>query len=299
MTRCLLEERTCAVVGMGSIGKRHFSILSEIFNETYAVSCSSSAKNIYRSPEKLFQHAQPSYIVVANETHKHLETLIQLKKLGYKGKILIEKPLFTQVSDILISDKENIFVGYNLRYSKIVEKIKITLKGKKIFSADFYAGQYLPDWRPGTDYSKSYSAHEKFGGGVTRDLSHEIDMCAYLCGDIYEVVGKKQNSNFLDITSEDVASFIIKTNKNTLCSVRMDYLNKIPTRKIMLNTEIGTINADLINHTFELNGDFHKLEETRDSTYRKMHLDILLNEGKNACTFKQGIDILEVIEQIT
>ena len=51
-----------------------------------------------------------------------------------------------------------------------------------------YAGQCLPTWRPESDYKNTYSAKSEKGGGVLRDLSHEIDLCLSLVGLIKIIV---------------------------------------------------------------------------------------------------------------
>ena len=50
---------------------------------------------------------------------------------------------------------------------------------------------YLPNWRK-TNYENNYSS-KKMGGGVTNDLSHEIDYLQWLFGDIKKIFKKKKN----------------------------------------------------------------------------------------------------------
>ena len=42
---------------------------------------------------------------------------------------------------------------------------------------------YLPQWRK-KNYKKSYSSNAKLGGGVSLDLSHEIDYIQWIFGNI-------------------------------------------------------------------------------------------------------------------
>ena len=43
-------------------------------------------------------------------------------------------------------------------------------------------GQYLPDWRPGTDYKSGVSAQKDLGGGALLELSHELDYLQWFFG---------------------------------------------------------------------------------------------------------------------
>ncbi|WP_298654045.1 Gfo/Idh/MocA family oxidoreductase, partial [uncultured Proteiniphilum sp.] len=68
-----------------------------------------------------------------------------------------------------------------------------------------------PDWRPNTDYKKSYSAKKEEGGGVSIDLIHEWDYLIYLFGFPQEVYNLQGKFSHLDINSEDLESAINAT----------------------------------------------------------------------------------------
>jgi len=108
-------------------------------------------------------------------TCNHYNSFMELNESGYSGKLLIEKPVFLEPCPIPQSGFEKVFVAYNLRFHPVIQKLHEFVKGKEVYSIQAYVGQYLPDWRPGTDYSKCYSASKAQGGGVLRDLSHELD----------------------------------------------------------------------------------------------------------------------------
>ena len=66
---------------------------------------------------------------------------------------------------------------------------------------------HLPSWRKNIDYKKSYSSDYRKGGGVTNDLSHEIDLANYLVGiDKFKIAVKSKISN-LKIKADDFSYF--------------------------------------------------------------------------------------------
>ena len=117
---------------------------------------------------------KPTYVVISQETNKHLTSLKEVLKFGYTGKILLEKPLSTVYRSIknLNFNTDKIFLGYNLRFHSFIEKLKKILDKEKVLSASVYTVQYLPDLRPLRDYKKTYSSRKKDGGGVLLELSH-------------------------------------------------------------------------------------------------------------------------------
>jgi Predicted dehydrogenases and related proteins len=166
-------EQTVLVIGYGSIGKRHSDVLNNLGYKVVVVSRRNFKRsNFYSNIEEALSKEDIQYIVIANETNMHLHTLQKLNYLGYRGKLLIEKPLALTSN---INFHPDIFVGYNLRFHPIIQKVKKMLRNTKVLSVNCYVGQYLPTWRPNTDYTKCYSASKDLGGGVLNDLSHELD----------------------------------------------------------------------------------------------------------------------------
>ena len=78
-------------------------------------------------------------------------------------------------------------VGYNLRYlpslSRFRDLINEGLVGGPL-SVRCEIGQYLPNWRPDTDYRTGVTARSDLGGGVLLELSHEIDYLRWIFGEV-------------------------------------------------------------------------------------------------------------------
>ena len=66
---------------------------------------------------------------------------------------------------------------------------------------------HLPSWRKNIDYEKSYSSDYKKGGGVTNDLSHEIDLANYLVGINKIKIAVKSKISNLKIKADDFSHF--------------------------------------------------------------------------------------------
>lgn len=287
------------IIGYGSIGKRHAEIMEEN-NKEVTIFTSRQLKisnKIINAWDEIHDINYYDYIIVANETSKHLSTLKRLTELNYSGKIMVEKPLFNDYCNDNFNHKQNIFIGYNLRFHPIIRKIKTLIKEEKILSIQCYTGQYLPTWRPGTDYKKSYSADVKKGGGVLRDLSHELDYVLSFTNGWNDVTALGGHFSKLEIQSDDTFTILLSTPLCPSVSVQINYLDKICQREIIINTDNFTIKADLVNHLLNINGNIEKFNLSRNDTYELMHKDIL-NDQYKACTYFEGLEVMNLINSI-
>ena len=107
---------------------------------------------------------------------------MKIKNSKYDGLTLIEKPIFSKIPKKINFSATSTFVAYNLRFHPHIQRLTKDLRSETIISINAYVGQYLPNWRKNRDYTSVYSALKQKGGGVLRDLSHEIDYVALISG---------------------------------------------------------------------------------------------------------------------
>lgn len=293
------------IIGFGSIGKRHYDVLSklsEIRSIDLVTKQNIENKICYKSFEFVNNINQYDYFVIASETNKHFEQLNFLEKNVKDKLIFCEKPLFESKQDLEIKNNR-VFIGYVLRFYPLLEKLKEFVKKEKILLVNAKCGQYLPSWRPNTDYKNCYSAKKDEGGGVLLDLSHEIDYVQWLCGKINEIKSYQVKISDLEISSDDLSMLIGKTNKNILVNISMDYISKITHRKLLVETLEHAYELDFISNKL-IKKDKNGLEETygfsnleRNYMFEKMHLDIF-NQQKNVCTFKEALEVMDTISTI-
>jgi len=165
------------VIGFGSIGQRHSRILIEIGCEVAVLSRRSIDFAPHFTDLKIaLKDYKPGYVVIANRTNEHLQTLEDLIANDFSGHLMVEKPLFHQLSKVSSNSFNKTAVAYNLRSHILLKKLKRFLENAgQLITANIYVGSYLPNWRVNIDYTQSYSAKKSEGGGVLRDLSHELD----------------------------------------------------------------------------------------------------------------------------
>jgi len=294
------------IIGFGSIGKRHFEVLSA-FNKITSIDVVSKQNlediSSYFSLEGIKDLNIYEYFIVASETVKHFEQLKYICSQVEHKKILVEKPLYDKVYES-IETTNQIFTAYNLRFHPVLEKLSELLKYENVYYTNVICGQYLPTWRPGQDYRDSYSADIRQGGGVLRDLSHELDYITWLFGDIKKLDAINTKVSDLDINSDDIFTSIAISDRKVIINVSIDYISKTPMRRLIIHTQTSTIEADIVNNTIILsdkNSNTKNIEcesVDRNYTYTKMHEAILSSSYENICSFDEGSKIIDVIENI-
>jgi predicted dehydrogenase len=289
----------CLIIGFGSIGQRHAHILSRLGHEIFVVSSRKVRQfSSFSSLNTAITTVDFDYVVISNKTSEHFETLSLLSDAGYNKKILIEKPVFDKLYNMQGFSVANIFIGYNLRFNPILQDIRSLLMDKEIYSIHVYCGQYLPEWRPEREYSQSYSSSKKKGGGVLRDLSHELDYITWLTGDWEHVTALGGKFSKLDIDSDDVYCILAETKRCSAISLQINYLDLKAKREIIINADELSLKADLIENTLQYEDEIKNYKISRDTTYMEQHKAILNDDRETACTFEQGINILHLIESI-
>jgi predicted dehydrogenase len=115
-------------------------------------------------------------------------------------------------------------------------------------------GQYLPDWHPEEDYRTGVSARRDTGGGVLLDLSHEIDYVTALFGPARSVTGFVGHVSELEIETEDLAELVLECSEVPVASIRLDYLQRSPTRRCQVIGERGTLEWNYLDASVSLFG---------------------------------------------
>lgn len=284
------------VVGYGSIGARHTRLLRELGCNTAILSRhAAGVPAVYEDIAVALSEHEPDYVVIANPTSRHHDTLAELAAANFAGDVLVEKPLFDVVQPFPTSGFRRIGVGYNLRFTPVLRRLQELVSRETVLTVQAYVGQYLPDWRPETDYRCSYSAHANEGGGVLRDLSHELDYIGWLFGEWEAVTACGGHVSPLEIDSDDVFVVMMRTRRCPVLSVQMSYLDRDATRRVTVNTTSHTIEADLIGGRIAVDGvaEFHPSE--RDGSYLAMHRAMLSGEMGTVCSVEEGMATMNLI----
>lgn len=280
------------VVGSGSIAKRHINNLKEMFPDAFVICVSSSGRNIEPadvhadgvSPSIEAALAYPlKFAVIASPAPFHLEQAALLLKA--KVPVLIEKPLANTLLQVeafkplLLENRDRIDIGYNLRYMPAAIRMKELLEEKRIgavYSVQIEAGQYLPLWRPGTDYRNNVSAQSRLGGGVLLELSHELDYLVWLFGAFDRVFCVTKNTGYLEIDVEDAVSALFTREDGLTASIQMDFLQRKATRFCKVCGQFATLVWDLAENTICIYEDAQTKEYLyRDNSYERnqMYMD--------------------------
>jgi predicted dehydrogenase len=285
------------VVGYGSIGARHSRLLNELGCSTAVVSRRQiDFQLVYSNLASAIEAHRPGYVVLANPTSEHHRVLAELAAPGFAGRVLVEKPLFECLRPLPLHAFRSLAVAYNLRFHPVIQRLRNLLAGETVLTVQAYVGQYLPDWRPDTDYRQSYSASKIQGGGALRDLSHELDYLGWLFGDWRAMTALGGQVSPLEIDSDDIFVLLMQASRCPVVTVQVSYLDRVARRHIVINTENHAIEANLIDGTVTVDRQVERFDVGRDQTYLEMHSEFLGGDATILCSIEEGLATLQLIE---
>lgn len=251
------------VVGLGSIGRRHAGNLARLDPEarfTFVRRDAATDEFSTRLGASVVDDVDDvegdvDLAVVSTPSAQHADVLPDLIDRGWP--LIVEKPVVTEVADCDALDEHLRdapdavrVVGFNLRYLPSLRTARDLLHSGElgtVVRASLTAGQWLPDWRPGTDYRTGYSADRMRGGGVELDLAHEFDVARWFFGDVrvdHAVCGRFSE---LEIESNDTAVAVVSPESSAapVVTVQLDYVSRRRVRRYEIVGDRGTLVWDL------------------------------------------------------
>ena len=292
------------VIGYGSIGRKHLKILSEmdeleelfVLSKQKKVPCE-AIKNI----ESILK-IDPDYVIVSSPTSFHYEQLKFLDKNLQGKKILVEKPLFSTLEDLEIKNNR-VYIDYNLRFNPVIQSVKEIIRNQVIYSVNVFCGSDLRTWRNNISYNNSSSALKKLGGGVLLELSHELDYLRWIFGELEVTYAENTKISHLQIETDDFLSLNGLLSSDIRLHLDLNYFSNIPIRRMIIDGKDISLIADLINNSLRI---WRKGEEEtkdfpdyqRDQSFQEVHSNILYGRDENICSFKEGLEVMEIINKI-
>jgi predicted dehydrogenase len=283
-----------AVIGAGSIGRRHVNNLSLLHPDATIywlgnrgqINTEHSWQGVIFPTDLNALLAQPlDYCIIASPASCHDQHFDIL--CAHDIPLLVEKPLaatLAQASKMrqLAAQKPSLplAVGYCLRFLPALQQLQQHLQAGilgKILQVSCHVAQYLPDWRPQQDYRRSVSAQAALGGGALLELSHELDYLAKLFGPLRLLHAHLQHSGLLELDVEDQADLVLCSEDNTLIVLHQDFLQHNVQRRCVISGVFGRLEWDLVSNQVALVQGQQTQVLYQDAQYpsNTMYLDML------------------------
>ena len=315
------------IVGLGSIGKLHLRLARELMPSADIRVLRRKATNelpqysdgCFSSIEEAISFA-PQIAVIANPAPFHIITARSLAEIGVH--LFIEKPLSDSLDGVSqlfeVCKKQNIFLltGYNLRFLPSLQRFRNFLGENiigKVLSVHCEVGQYLPSWRPESNYRQGVSAKRELGGGALLELSHEIDYLRWIFGEVRWVKASLSRQSSLEIDVEDtvhiIMGFMPTTDKRKLiAAVNLDFIRHDTSRLCTAIGENGSLRWNGLTGVVSLyeSGakewrELFQHQHTPDESYLaewKNFISSITEDKAPLIAIEDGLKVLQIIEAV-
>ena len=302
------------IIGLGSIGQRHlrnvdFVLKGRGLSATFDVVEQRELDYLDAETRSLVARRFPSpaeigeydLAWITNPSQVHLETLRTVE--GRAKHVFVEKPVFVKsVPDGelgVLADESRFTVACPMRHTRPFAWLADFVRANRVFCARAICSSYLPEWRPGTDYRRTYAA-QPGSGGVKLDLVHEFDYLFALFGLPVESRLMEGKFSDLEIAAADDVSFVAKYAGMAL-ELHLDYYGRAARREIELYTADDVAVCDFIRHEvrFLRSGARVDLAEERDDYCRREEgyfLDFALGGKPNVNSIPYANRIIRFLE---
>lgn len=216
-----------AIVGMGTIGRRHLEAMKTLkeANPIAIVDPAEQAKEIalkenvqwFATIEEMFAEALPEGVIVCTPTEIHLAPTLSALEAGCH--VLVEKPISAnleeakEIQQVAKRVGRNVMVGHHRRYYGLMEDARRIVTSEKLGRLLAAHGQWTS--RKADDYFIPKWRQQYSSGPVLINLIHEIDILRFICGEIESVTAQLQ-TGFRGHPKEETAAIILKFKSGAL-----------------------------------------------------------------------------------
>jgi len=318
------------IAGLGSIGQRHFRLLRARLPDARIMvlrhsNCDEIIDGVDLCTTSIDKAVlfRPEIAIIAVPSPYHSEIAIALASV-YTN-LLVEKPIASNIKEAyllaeVVNSTDIVFqVGYNLRFLKSLQTFRAEiLSGRigRVASVRAEVGQYLPEWRPGSDWRNSVSARADLGGGVLLELSHEFDYLRWIFGEVKDVRGWMGRQGGLGLDVEDTLHAVLQFTEPVPVSaegvppvalVTLDFIRRDTVRRCVAIGETGTLIWDgvvskvLLSRPGDTNRVLFDKQPERDTIYANQlnaFIESVESGAPVASSASDGVAVMEIIEAL-
>lgn len=282
----------------------------------------------FKDYNELFEKAKPDAVLICTPPNLHFPIIEKCAKLGIH--VFSEKPFTTKfeaASELnTLFSKTNLVnqVGYVNRFNDVFSKTKELVENGLIGKVIRFKSEMFSCTITKSDEGSGWRASRESGGGAVFEMaSHAIDLVNFLVGKPDKITGSSLNHIYSQNVEDAMSSTFLYKNgiSGTIYVNWSDPSYRKPTNKIEIFGNEGRIMADQhslkifmnkANETYNLRQGWNTLYITdifkpvpfyvrgNEFTSQLYHfIDCIQNKtATNKCSFQDGANTLEVIDQI-
>ena len=288
-------KKKISIIGLGKIGKKHFSELrrSDYFELVGVCDKNEKLDNFARFEffsdiENMFVTSKPQAVIIATPSKTHKEII--LKSMKYVKNIFVESPCTENLEQVremryaANTSQTNIAVGFNERFNPTVISL---LREFKKENEEIYSISIIRS----CDCDKDID--------ITNDLLlKDLDLVRFILKTEISNIDVKKSS----FENKEVVSSNLKTKNGILVNIISGSLYPIDRVFMEISAKSGVYLADLVNftlHKITMNGRVNLRVENEDFSIRNEHkcfLDVCENkEFGNLANMEDVIKIREIL----
>lgn len=297
-----------AIIGLGSIGRRHFDNFRALGCEVFAWDSSPAAMLGFYDPiycTRTLDEALDGVdgVVICTPPNAHID-MLGIASLSC-DKIMVEKPLAHSVGEAKsgFADYHRVLVAYPWRHWPPIQHVKALVESGaigtiKAVSVTYGAhlDRHYPTHAPAR--TDSYMRRIATGGGCLLDCSHAIDFVRWICGEITDVSGVVER-RVIDMEADDAADLMVRFASDATGIFRLGlYFPEVRGELEIVGTE-GVIRWSRTANTVTVNGKTTQYTEPLGDMYvheARHFLAVIRGEAEPVCSGWDGLQTLRVCE---